>query len=689
MLTYWFLFMLLFAVAQKQANTWYFGNSVGLDFNQSPPRALNNFALGSLEGSSVISDNNGKMLFYTNGLAVMNRKHLQMKNGNGLMGDLSSTDNAIIVPLPNNDSLYYLFTVGAQSQSTKGFRYNIINIRGDSGYGEVIQKNVFIEDQVYEKLAGIKHCNKRDVWITIRKWNTDEYHSYLVTSAGINPTPVISHTSFIPTNPIGTLKFSPDGKKLVAVYSFETNKIELMDFDNTTGSITNSLIFQPNTVIITDELYIESYGAEFSPNSNLLYISGNVSDTEPCTLYQFDISFNNAAAILASKQIIAQINPWYAGALQIGPDGKIYMAMWKDTAVSVINNPDVYGPGCNFVLNKISLGLYGGSPVQFGLPNFIQSYFNPLSNPYDFTRSGNCADLDVSFSISRLTGIDSVKWDFGDSQQSQSLSPTHHYAGPGYYDVNLTVYKVDCSGINDNVTRKIWVANAAGFLGNDTGSCAAPVLQIGVDDITNAYYLWNTGAVTTKIVTSDFGTYWLQIEQNGCTVTDSIHITQKPKPVVTIGRDTSVCLFKSIVLSSGNFSASAYLWNTGQTSPTITINKAGMYSVEVTGNSCVVADSVLVSWGDCDVSLPTAFTPNHDGLNDLFGVAGGFAYISFYMQIFDRWGNLLFVANDPSQKWDGTYKGKPMPNGAYSWILSYTNVRGYKIFLPGTVMVIR
>src|SRR5882672_9535442 len=115
-ITYCLLVAAIFATAQKQANTWYFGNKVGLDFNQSPPTVLSNGAIASLEGCAVISDNNGKLLFYTNGIQVINRKHSLMINGDSLKGDLSSTNNAVVVPLPSNDSIYYLFTIGAQSQ---------------------------------------------------------------------------------------------------------------------------------------------------------------------------------------------------------------------------------------------------------------------------------------------------------------------------------------------------------------------------------------------------------------------------------------------------------------------------------------------------------------------------------------------------------------------------------------------
>ena len=107
--------MLVFA--QKQTNIWYFGNHVGLDFNQVPPQPLNNGTANSLEGSSTVSDKNGRLLFYTNGIVINNRQHLRMKNAGGLAGSTSSTNNTVAVPLPGTDSIYYVFTVGAAAPS--------------------------------------------------------------------------------------------------------------------------------------------------------------------------------------------------------------------------------------------------------------------------------------------------------------------------------------------------------------------------------------------------------------------------------------------------------------------------------------------------------------------------------------------------------------------------------------------
>ena len=691
-LTTCFLLSTALVFAQKQANIWYFGNRIGLDFNQTPPVALFNGTLSSVEGSAVMSDNNGKLLFYTNGVSVQNRKHETMIGGIGLRGELSSTNNTVIVPMPGTDSVYYLFTIGSATIDFPSFCYNIIDMKSDNGYGAVVVKNTVIEDDVLEKLAAIRHCNKRDVWIVIQKWNTDKYYSYLLTSSGLNPNPVISSTGMVISgqlnNAIGTLKFSAKGNKLIACHAFENDAVQLMDFDNQTGIISNSVVFKPNT-ISPDLTYPGIYGSEFSPDGKLVYVSANNSASEPCKLYQFDITSNNATTIIATKQVISQTTPLYAGALQLGPDQKIYMARWNANAVSVIDNPNVYGTGCNFMLNKIYLGNFSSIPVQFGLPTFLQSYFDINSNPYDFSRTGKCEDLDVSFKINRLAAIDSVKWNFGDAQLSQDLQPTHTYAAPGFYNVQLIVYKIDCSGLNDTIIRRIWIADTDKFLGADTSSCSALTLEIGIEEIFGTNYLWNNGSTGNKITTTGFGNYWLEIDQNGCKMRDTIQVIPEPQPTVSLGIDTNVCKSKPVILKTLSTDYDSYLWNTGETTPSILVNQIGIYHVTISKNLCKAADTIQVLVGDCGVYIPSAFTPNNDNLNETFGVADNTALQYFNLQIYSKWGQLIFRSDDVTKKWDGTFNGKKMPNGSYVWMLNYTNIRGRKFYEQGTVMLIR
>ncbi len=137
LLTTYFLVTTTLVFAQKQANIWYFGSRIGLDFNQIPPQPIADGNLTSPEGMSSIADNNGRLLFYTNGLAIINRKQLPMKNGQALAGNTSSTNNVVIVPLPGSDSIYYVFTTGAANEALQQFQYNIVNMKGDGGLGEV------------------------------------------------------------------------------------------------------------------------------------------------------------------------------------------------------------------------------------------------------------------------------------------------------------------------------------------------------------------------------------------------------------------------------------------------------------------------------------------------------------------------------------------------------------------------
>jgi gliding motility-associated-like protein len=563
-------------------------------------------------------------------------------------------------------------------------------MKADSGFGDVVVRNALIENEVQEKLAAIRHCNKKDIWIVIQKFNTDKYYSYLLTAAGLNPVPVISSTGLVitgqPNNAIGTLKFSGKGDKLVACHAFDNDIVELMDFDNQTGILSNPLQFKPNA-IPHDISFPGIYGAEFSPDGKLLYVSTWNSVTEHCTLYQFDITSNNAATILASKQFISQRNLLFA--LQLGADQKIYVARGNiENALGVIENPNVYGPGCNFILNKINFS--AGNSVQFGFPTFVQSYFDPASNPYDFTRgAGNCLDLTVSFSINRLNGIDSVTWNFGDGQQSQVLQPTHTYAAPGFYNVQLIVYKIDCSGLHDTINRRIWIADTDKFLGADTSSCSALTLEIGVEDIFGTNYLWNTGYTGNKITTTGFANYWLEINQNGCKMRDTIQVIADPPPTVSLGSDTNVCKSKPIILKTLSTDYDSYLWNTGETTPSIQVNQIGTYQITITKNLCKAADTIRVVVGDCGVFIPSAFTPNNDNLNETFGVADITALQYFNLKIYSKWGQLIFSSNDVTIKWDGTFKGKTMPNGPYVWILNYTNIRGRKFYEQGTVMLIR
>ncbi|MEJ7627523.1 MAG: gliding motility-associated C-terminal domain-containing protein [Ferruginibacter sp.] len=676
--------------SQKQTHTWYFGKKSGLSFNQDPPQVLYNGQFNTIEGSSSYSDNNGKLLFYTNGNIIINKEQGLMKNGNNILGNVSSTCNSVIVPQPDKPGIYFLFTVGAANYPFEGFRYSIIDMNKENGLGEVLFKNEILEEESFEKLAAVRHCNKKDVWIVTRKWNSDEYHTYLLTTSGINTNPVLSNSGLTVggyfNNALGTLKFSPDGKKLVAIHSFENDLVELMDFDNTTGAITNPVTFKPNTMP-ADGSYMGVYGAEFSPNAQLLYVSANNNIQEAAVVYQFDITTMNAASILNTKRVISQTSSFRGGSLQAGPDEKIYFTMWNDSAISVIDNPDVYGAGCNFKYHKIKMSAGEKQPLQYGLPTFIAGDMYIAHTPFDFSTVSNCTSFNVAYNLNKTSGVDSVKWDFGDGTQSTILSPTHTYAAGGNYVVTLTIYKNDCTG-SEIISHPLFFGGTSSniFLPGDTSFCSLKNYILSAN-VSAQSYLWNTGATSNSIDISTPGIYWLDVVRNGCVGRDSITISLLQPVSLNLGNDTTVCVNKPITLDAGV--AGTYIWNTGAVTKTINITRPGFYKLKVTNTAgCTASDSLAVTWGDCEIFIPSAFTPNGDGINDGFSMSNGINTQYFTMNIYNRYGQVVFSSDDPLNKWDGRFKGKELPQGLYPWVVVYKK-NGSTQTEKGTVMLIR
>ena len=376
----------LLSISQKQGNIWYFGNHAGLDFNSGVPIPITNgqtsfsTCINENEGSSVISDDNGSLLFYSDGQTIWNKNHQIMPNGNGLLGNPSSTQSSIIVPLPLNNRYFYIFTTDAftcGSDLGNGFRYSVIDICSDNQNGDIIpnKKNILLLDTVCEKVTVTRHANGIDYWILTHQFFSDKFYAFLLTSNGITDT-VISAIGSIHNGSIwgaiGQLKFSFDGQKIAIGAGNGLDILDIFDFDKSTGIISNSMsLYKPNN----NSAGI--YGVEFSSDNTKLYVTG-ISDlgAEYGFLVQYDLSAGggNIDSINASLYTIyinstGQIS---LKGLQIGIDKKIYMVSYNnDSMLSVINNPNLYGLGCNYQYNSISLANRKGS---YTLPSFIAGY---------------------------------------------------------------------------------------------------------------------------------------------------------------------------------------------------------------------------------------------------------------------------------------------------------------------------
>ncbi|MFY0714845.1 T9SS type B sorting domain-containing protein [Seonamhaeicola sp. NFXS20] len=454
----------MLAFSQRQASNWYFGYGAGIafDLTNNSINTLNNGQLSTNEGCSSISDDSGNLLFYTDGTTVWNKNHSIMMNGSGLFGNNSSTQSAIIVPKPDDENIYYIFTVDTiiyENDTNDGFNYSVVDMTLDGGLGGVTQKNTNLLQLCSEKLTAVlKDCITKSIWvITLASENGtsdiyNTFHAFEVSNLGVSTTPVKSYfPSLSISDKRGYLKVSPDGTKMASASIGDG--LQLFDFDPFTGQATNML-----------ELTIDSskspfpYGIEFSPNSQLLYVhayndfndfnsnqNNNNPENHKSVLSQFDLTAPN----IQNSQVILDDRSLYRGGLQLGPNGKIYRALSATYSaglpyLGVINNPNNIGIACNYQHNAVSLSPYTSSQ---GLPPFIASFFNEqidiINNGESATNLDLCDGESYTLSAPNLSGA-SYTWSLDGTVLSEAdydLDVTQS----GYYEVYIDPNNGDCA----------------------------------------------------------------------------------------------------------------------------------------------------------------------------------------------------------------------------------------------------
>jgi len=408
----------VFCKGQGENNQWCFGNLAGLDFNSGAPVAVGS-QVNTTEGSSSIADASGNLLFYSDGMTVWNKNHVPMPNGTGLYGGFSSTQSALILAQPQTPDIYYIFTT-AEAQGAQGFCYSIVDMTLQGGLGDVTTKNVQLFTPSAEKVCATKHSNGIDIWVMGHELGTNNFVAYLLSSAGVGA-PVISSCGTVYTIlsgvEIGYMKFSCDGKQVAHAMRYLFT-FELDSFNTSTG-VVSAPVSWPSTN------GIQAYGIEFSPDGNILYTSDD-SQTS-----QYDITLHDQASILASKTFIST-DIW---ALQLGPDSKIYLAGYFLPTLSVINDPNIPGAGCNYSGNSIPL--VGTSSL--GLPNQLNNLCNgppvAIFSAPNHICPGTCTDFN-NLSVNAT----SYQWFFAGANPSVStdVNPAQIcYNTPGQYDVTL------------------------------------------------------------------------------------------------------------------------------------------------------------------------------------------------------------------------------------------------------------
>ncbi len=175
----------------------------------------------------------------------------------------------------------------------------------------------------------------------------------------------------------------------------------------------------------------------------------------------------------------------------------------------------------------------------------------------------------------------------------------------------------------------------------------------------------------------------------GCDSIVTTVLTVYPLPVNFLPADTTMCIGKTLTITLSGYNT--VTWSSGLPGTSIDITQAGAYSAQVIDRfGCKGSDVINVLYDKCiPIQIPTAFTPNHDGKNDVFKPIIGAALANYRMQIWNRWGQLIFETRSYNQGWNGTYQGQIQPNGAYIYVFTFTDPDGVETIKKGTLVLIR
>jgi large repetitive protein len=577
-----------YLVPDQRRNIWYFGNLAGIDFNPPTPVALDDGAMNTAEGCSAMSDRNGDIIFYTNGNTVWDQTHTVIDRGLG--GDTLSTESVLIVPVPGDETLYYIFTTEAKEDyPTNTVYYSLFDLKKNNGLGMITQKHIPLYNGSTERLASNGN------WLITHEYGNNSFRCYPITATGIGEAVITSigsdHSFQDPTLAEGYMKIGANSSVAVALSIPGTaNWIDVFDFVDSTGVLTNY------RKVTLNETAGQVYGVEFSPGGNKLFATVKGSPS-PSYVYEYSI---DSVSQLHFKQKVS--NASELGAIQIAPDGQIYIAINGSSSLGTVTvNEDTTALS---TFNFAGFALAGGTTSTLGLPSFVQSTGNAFGGPGMFV-AGVCFGTPMDYIATPTDPIDTFLWGFGDSSTSTLESGQHSYTAPGTYTIVLEINN-RCL-IHDGTppysfSQSVTIVNppAPPTIPASSAICTtAIVLDANTGAVPSLTYLWSTTETTRQISVITPAVYSVTItDAFGCTSTGSTDVNDG-RPVVDLGADLTLCQGSpQPTLDTQNLSPTfTNVWTNGNTTPTQTVSTATpgttTYQVTVTNTitSCTITDA--------------------------------------------------------------------------------------------------
>ncbi|WP_282456869.1 PKD domain-containing protein [Chitinophaga sedimenti] len=383
-------------------------------------------------------------------------------------------------------------------------------------------------------------------------------------------------------------------------------------------------------------------------------------------------------------------------------DGTTYLSTDPAAPNPPIHNyqPGVYdvklviqdNSGCisDTLFQKVTLGTY--PVVDFTAPNLLCD--GPPS-------------LFADASTVRVGTVNRWAWDFGNGQTGDRSTASINYAA-GQYPVQLTVTTAEgCTGSARKIVEVLpspdiaITASTAVCLGEEafftatSTNAASPVMswawELGDQQTSQSDNFSHTYATGGQFIARATAT-----GTNGCPSETASATVRVVAVNAFAGTDTLIAMGQPLQLNATGSSSFSWQPSTGLNNPFIanpvaTLNADQTYVLTSTsGEGCVDMDTINIKvYRGPEFWVPTGFTPNNDGLNDVFrAIAPGIPKID-YFRVWDRWGGEVFYTNQLSVGWDGRLNGRPMPMGTYVWAISGKDYMGRDVLRKGTVTLIR
>lgn len=582
---------------------WYFGQHAGLDFSTDPPAILTDGATDTPGGSSTLCDGNGRLLAYTDGQTIFNRNHTPMPNGTGLAGAATALHPLIV---PDGSAFPTSFFVFTPSGAGSGIElFSKLDMLADNGLGDLpaVTKNQPISSSLglTGKVAAIRPCASPEieVWqkssfenayilMQFSQANTPQGYLVAIYNAGTPVAPSGSANNFG-----GQLKWNRAGNRLANLLP-GSGGFDVLYYDAVSDILTAEM-----TVLLPE--LSDASGVEFSPGGRYLYVS------TPLRVFQFDLFAGDVAAVMNSRILLAESPVPRFGALQMAPNGKIYVATGAGApsgALDAIYAPDQPGLACQYQTDAQSLG---AGKVGIGLNNSLSTAVLGGPPPLRLVGPDSLCGLPAQ-GIWTLDPVlcyeyDSVSFTLSGGALNYNVQRVQAtFIQPGEY--TLAVYVKAACGISSDTVRINVLDNAVPplDLGPDLQVCENGVFTLRAGP-GFARYRWQDGSADSSLTTVFPGKYWVTVwDVCGQTQTDTVTIAVDAGTQLDLGPNRTVCRLAGASFERpGNFTS----W---QWSPAVTLDcdtcavvnahpPAPIQYVVSARNAdgCISTDTVLVS----------------------------------------------------------------------------------------------